>query len=351
VNPEDFYERVLGCLAGACIGDAMGAPTEQRTAAEISEIWGGPVETFVAPPADSPFSKGRRAGQLTDDSSQLIALMDVYLNNDGAITAGTVAEMLLAWSETEYFPRFAGPTTKRAIVALRDGADPEQLGAAGQLSSDGTSNGAAMRVAPVGLRYPGQPDAAIRDALTSCRPSHFTSIGVAGAAAMAAAVSVAVIPGASLLEVVGAARRGAEEGARLGRQYGRDAPGPSVSCRIDIGVAAAMRCGCFSDAVQAVAQTVGTGLHMAEAVPAAIAIFLAAEGDPFLACVGGANGGDDTDTVACIAGALAGAYRGFRAIPPDLYATVLEENQLDLETRARAFAELIERKRLDDRPR
>ncbi len=80
---------------------------------------------------------------------------------------------------------------------------------------------------------------------------------------------------------------------------------------------------------------------MAEAVPAAIAVFLAAKGDPFLACFGGANIGDDTDTVACMAGALAGAYSGFAAVPRGLYAIVVEENQLDLESRARRFRDLV----------
>lgn len=341
LSAEFLYDRVLGCLAGACIGDAMGAPTEQRAPAEITALWGGRVQSFVDPPPDSPYSAGRRAGQLTDDSSQLIALTDAYLDHDGELTAHTVGRMLLDWSCTEYYPRFAGPSTKRAVEALRAGADPQHLGAAGRLATDGTSNGAAMRVAPVGLRHPGDLPGAVHDALTSCRPSHLTSIAVAGAAALAAAVSSAVLPGASLFEVVAAARRGAAEGERLGRQHGRDAPGPNVRRRIDLAATEAVCYGSFDDAVRGIAAVVGTGLQMAEALPAAIGIFLAAEGDPFLSCVGGANAGDDTDTIACMAGALAGAYRGFQHIPEDLYAQVIQVNQLDLETRAHTFTELV----------
>ncbi len=341
MNTGDYFDRILGSLAGACIGDAMGAPTEQLTMAEIRRRWGGRVETFVDPPTEDSYASGRKAGQLTDDSSQLISLMDAYLAGNGLLTAAAVAEGLVAWSQTEYFPRFAGPSTKRAIEALRSGADPETQGAIGTQPSDGTTNGAAMRIAPAGLRHPGNPDAAILDALTACRPSHLTSIGVAGAAAIAAAVAIAAAPESTLFEVIDAARHGAAEGARLGRIHGRDTTGPDVGLRIDLAVTTVTRYGAFEQAVAAIARTVGTGLPMVEAVPAAIGIFFAAEGDPLLACVGGTNAGDDTDTVACIAGALAGAYRGFGSIPRDLYDTVVEVNHLDLVSRARAFADLL----------
>lgn len=341
MNIDSYSDRVLGSLAGACIGDAMGAATEQLTMAEIRQRWGGRVETFVDPPAHGSYASGRRAGQLTDDSSQLIGIMDAYLDDGGVLTVEAMARTLIAWSQTEYFPRFAGPSTKRAIEALLAGADPRTQGATGTLPSDGTTNGAAMRIAPAGLRHPGNLDAAVLDALTSCRPSHLTSIGVAGAAAMAAAVSAAVIEGASLLSVIDAARKGAALGAQLGREHGRETTGPEVGQRIELAVTTVIKCGSFDEAVTAISRTVGTGLSMVEAVPAAIGIFLAAEGDPFLACVGGTNAGDDTDTVACMAGALAGAFRGYSAVPRELYETVVKVNELDLEGRARAFATLV----------
>ncbi len=340
MNIDGYYDRVLGSLAGACIGDAMGAATEQLTMTEIQQKWDGRIETFLDPPAQGSYASGRKAGQLTDDSSQLIGLMHTYLEDGGVLTAEAMARTLIAWSRTEYFPRFAGPSTKRSIEALLAGADPRTQGATGTLPSDGTTNGAAMRVAPAGLRHPGNLDAAIHDALTSCRPSHLTSIGVAGAAAIAAAVSAAVVDGASLLTVIDAARRGAALGAQLGREHGRETTGPEVELRIELAVATVVKCGSFDEAVTAIARTVGTGLSMVEAVPAAIGLFLAAEGDPFLACVGGTNAGDDADTVACMAGALAGAYRGFSAVPRELYDAVVKVNQLDLEGLARSFAGL-----------
>jgi ADP-ribosylglycohydrolase len=57
--------------------------------------------------------------------------------------------------------------------------------------------------------------------------------------------------------------------------------------------------------------------------------------------VGGANAGDDTDTVACIAGSIAGALRGFAAVPRHLYDEVVAVNSLELEQQAGAFAALV----------
>ncbi|MGI8721955.1 MAG: ADP-ribosylglycohydrolase family protein [Geodermatophilaceae bacterium] len=341
MNRAHLYDRVLGSLATACIGDALGAPAEQRSPREIVQLWGAPLCAFEAPPGDSPYAEGRQAGQITDDTSQMLGLVDTYLADGGTLTAAGMARMLLRWSETEYYPRFAGPNTVRAIERLRAGADPERLGAEGRLCTDGTSNGAAMRVAPVGLRYPGDVPAAVADALTNCRPSHLTNIGVAGAAAVAAAVAVAVQPDSTVRDVVAAGRAGAVEGHRVGGEEGRDVAGPSIARRIDLAVAAAYDGPDFLDAVRSVTDVVGSGLGMAEAVPAAFGIFVAAGGDPYLSCVGGANAGDDSDTVACIAGSIAGAFRGFQAVPSHLYQQLLAANDLDLETRAKAFVELV----------
>ena len=172
MDKERIYDRVLGSLAMACIGDALGAPTEQRGIEEIRRLWGGRVEKFYAPPDDAPYGSGRKAGQITDDSSQLLYLVDAYIENNGQMTPRAMANALLRWADNgEYFPRFAGPTTRASVERLRAGEDPEVTGKIGRLTTEGTSNGAAMRVAPAGLAHPGDPEAAVRDALATCLPS------------------------------------------------------------------------------------------------------------------------------------------------------------------------------------
>ncbi|EAR26242.1 hypothetical protein A20C1_10184 [marine actinobacterium PHSC20C1] len=324
-------DKILGALATAMIGDALGAPTEQRSIREIRELFGGRVEEFFEPPADSPYSKGRKAAQITDDSSQMLMLAQVFIDNDGEITARDVANMVLKWSENPaYFPHFAGPSTRRAVEALRNGADPETIGAEGRETTMGTSNGGAMRVAPAGLVHPGDVEGAVKAAAITCQPSHFTNVGVAGAGAIAAAVAVALRDNATMTEVVRAAREGARQGAIIGGANGRDSAGASVVARIDQAVAIAMTSNDLDEAVARIADSVGSGLHAAEAVPAAIGCFVAAGGDPWWTVVAAANIGDDTDTVACMAGSIAGAFSGFERVPQAKYQQVLAANDMDI---------------------
>jgi ADP-ribosylglycohydrolase len=51
-------DRIRGSLATAMIGDALGAPTEQRSIPEIRQLFGGRVEAFFAAPPDAPYAKG-----------------------------------------------------------------------------------------------------------------------------------------------------------------------------------------------------------------------------------------------------------------------------------------------------
>lgn len=70
-------------------------------------------------------------------------------------------------------------------------------------------------------------------------------------------------------------------------------------------------------ALDAIEYEVGNGVAIQESVAAAIAIFMAAHGDVEKTILGGANIGGDTDTIACMAGMLAGAYRGAASIRLD----------------------------------
>lgn len=334
-------EKILGSLAAAVVGDALGAPTEQRSMSEIRELFGGRVESFFAPPDDSPYAKGRKAAQVTDDSSQMIMLAQAFVRGGGKITAADVAQMLLTWSKNpDYFPHFAGPSTRRAIAALEEGADPDTIGAVGREATMGASNGGAMRAAPAGLVHPGDVEGAVRAAAVTCRPSHFTSIGVSGAGAVAAAVAEALRDDATILDVVRAAIRGADLGHQIGASEGRDVAGAHVGRRIELAVRIAATAPDLDTAILNIAEVVGTGLHAAEAVPAAIGFFVAAGGDPWWTAVAAANAGDDTDTVGCMASSIAGAYTGIQGVPPGKLRQVLDANDMNLDPLARDLAQI-----------
>ena len=55
-----------------------------------------------------------------------------------------------------------------------------------------------------------------------------------------------------------------------------------------------------------------------------------AAGDPLLCAVGGTNIGNDTDTIAAMAGAMGGAMGGYDALPQDMMATIQAVNEEDV---------------------
>ena len=67
--------------------------------------------------------------------------------------------------------------------------------------------------------------------------------------------------------------------------------------------------------LETIATLVGTSLATQESVPAAFAVLALAGDDPWLACRLGASVGGDCDTIAAMAGAVAGACCGVDALP------------------------------------
>lgn len=327
MKKQELYDKILGSLATSCIGDALGCPTEQLTMEEIKKEFAGFVTDFHAPAKDHPFAGGRTAGQITDDASLLLKMAKAVVTSGGNLTVKHVVEQLLIWSEEEEY-RFAGPTTKAAIERLKLGDD--KAGSSGILASSGASNGAAMRIGPAGLANPGSINGAVQDAITMSLPTHGTTAAIAGAAAIAAGVAEALTSDATVESVVQACLEGAAQGEQLRRDGVRVTPGPSIGKRIELAVSIAMRAPSLEDAMIDLEALVGTGLPTAEAVPTAVGLFVAADGDPFKTVFASANIGHDTDTIACIAGALAGALKGIERVPQSLVEKVQQANDLDL---------------------
>jgi len=315
------------------IGDALGAATETYTLAEIRERFGGLVRELRVPAVDTP-AAGSRAGQVTDDASQMLALAGALAGGGGDLSVEGWREVLVGWVRQSPERHMVGPTTRR-ILEGEDGDGP-----AWRNASVGATNGAAMRVAPAGLVRPGDVDGAVALAWTSARPTHDTQVGAAGAGAVAAGVAAALVPGADVLGVVRACRRGAVLGERLGLAEGRAVPSASVADRIDFAVRAVLPVDGQEAALEVIAGTVGSSVMTVESVPAAVAAFLAAGGDPADTVALGASLGNDTDTVATMAGALAGALRGAEAWPAPLVDGVLAASTVDVEGLADRLAEI-----------
>lgn len=340
MNRNELHQRITGSLANALIGDAMGSATESLTPEEILQQFGGKVTHFYPPP-QATFASGRKAGQLTDDTTQMLNMLEAIIEDSGNLKVETAAKWLLKWAEDEsLFQQFAGPSTRRAVQRLKAGVSPYETGKPSTPMDMGASNGAAMKVAPAGLAHPGDLEAAVRDAATMCIPTHNTDLAFAGAGAVAASVAAALMPKVDVLSVVDAALFGAQKGYEIARTESVTTRSPSMIERIKLAVTIAVGGNDFDTTCARLGDVIGCGLPIIEAVPAAIGIFVAARGNARQSVTGAVNLGGDADTVAAISGAISGAYSGIECVDQQLAATLLEVNAIDLDLLAERILNL-----------
>ena len=306
-------DRALGALLGGALGDAMGMPTQVLSPAAIRCRY-GVVDDFVAPAADHSVSRGLAAGSVTDDTEQTLLLARRLLRSPGAFDQAGWVQDLLDWEadvEARGLHDLLGPSTKRALLAIAAGTPPEEAGRSGD------TNGAAMRVAPVGIAVPADPlGRLVTRVAETCIATHNTRQGIASAAAVAAAVS-AGIDGADWRAAV----RAGVAAAELGEQQGTWVAGASIAARID------WACGLVADgapetAAERIVRLVGTSVAAQESVPAAFAVLTAVRGDPWQAARMASNLGGDTDTIGAIAAGIAGACAGAAALPAERVAAL-----------------------------
>ena len=313
-------DRALGALYGLAIGDALGMPTQLLSRQQITDRWGTRGLTGFEPaPPGHPVAAGMPAGSVTDDTEQAVLLGQLLVTGHGSVDPRAFATALIDW-ERDMAARgsldLLGPSTKRAIEAVLAGTPPEEAGA------HGDTNGAAMRITPVGVATPlagldrlAGLDHLIDQVQQASFVTHNTSIALAGAAAVAAAVS-AGIDGATTAEATDVAYAA----AKLAAARGHWVAGADVAARIawaaDLVQAAPER------AAEFIYLLVGTSLATQESVPAAFGVLSAVPDDPWEACLLAASLGGDCDTIAAMAGAVTGACHGRAAFPPHAIATI-----------------------------
>jgi ADP-ribosylglycohydrolase len=314
-------DRARGALYGLAIGDALGMPTQLMSHEEVAACF-GVLDGFREAPADHPIAAGLPAGSVTDDTEQALLLADTLLTGGGHIDSEDLARRLVAWAERARERGsldLLGPSTSAAVAAAVAGAPLDE-------TRFGATNGAAMRITPVGLIIStGDLDGLVDLVVDASRVTHHTGVAIAGAAAVAAAVSGG-ISGASVAEATTLGIKAAE----LGQRRGEWVAGAAVARRIAWAIGL-VDVNAHGRSVRDVVELVGTSLATQESVPAAFAVLALHPDDPWQACLTAASLGGDSDTIAAMVGAIAGACHGMDAWPLDAVETVRKTNQLDLE--------------------
>lgn len=312
-------DRAHGALLGLALGDALGMPTQSLPHDRIRSLYGR-VDGLLDAAADQPIAPGMPAGSVTDDTEQAILLARLLLDGEGHVDAHDFAASLIDWEQvmiSRGSRDLLGPSTKAALERLQAGVPVEETG------RHGTTNGAAMRIAPVGIAV--APGPALLDAVVeACQVTHLTGLGISGAAAVAAAVSAA-LDGAGTDEALEAALLLARQGERCGSWIaGASIPARLAAFRPQL---RALEPAAREDFLR---EVVGTSVQSQESVVAALLLVDIGREDPFAALCTAASLGGDTDTVAAMAGAVLGALHGPGAFPAAAARQVREVNDLDL---------------------
>jgi poly(ADP-ribose) glycohydrolase ARH3 len=282
-----WADRVRGSLLLSACGDALGAPFEGATRIDPAE-----VDQWL----DEPVAPLR----WTDDTAMTLVLAGHLARRGGTVDEADLAgEFAAEWTREP--DRGYGPGAARVLAAITGGT-PWAQAARGLFDGAGSyGNGAAMRVAPVGLVAGLGPSAVAARARRSAAVTHAHPLGQDGAAVQAVAVAVAArtptsggLDADAFLAQVAAYTGTGEFRAALQR------------------IAALTRRGTTPPEVAA---QLGNDVSALGSVPAALAAFLTHPDDAYSAIGFAVRIGGDTDTIAAMTGALCGARGGTHAVP------------------------------------
>ena len=314
-----LFDKVLGCLLAAEIGDAMGAPAENKTYLEIIAQF-GEITDF--------------SGSGTDDSALKHILCDAIERSRGYPDADAWAEAWMRKQEQFHSGLFWTPVMNTYWKLSAEGIAPREAGLGNMASSS-----SAMCISPMGMINAGNPRQAALETYELAGLIHH-NFARDGACSMAAAVAAAFAPGPTVDTVLAAAIEFLPpRSAGLMRSYIEK----TLALARDTGDYAAFREGYYAGQLL-------PGIAMPDAretVPVALALFLLAEGEPARAIRYGANFGRDADTIASMAGSLAGALHCANALPEAWVEKVRASGRRDQAALAVMLVETIHRRAAD----
>src|SRR5262245_14133606 len=324
---EAYRSRVRGCLVGGAVGDALGAPVEFMTLAQIRERCGdGGVREYLAMDVEG----GARYGLITDDTQMTLftaeGLIGASIRTDRGL-GFTVAVVHCAydeWLDTQnrpgpegepggwlwsqqwlYARRAPGSTCLSALADARAGAGRiRQYG--GQASNRSKGCGSVMRSAPFGLIPPPAPATTLFDmASEAAGYTHGHPTGKLAAGALAAIVSRLVagdeLPAAvhAALEILAAHEGHQETTTALRAALAAAGRRPAVPETVE-----ELGGGWVAEAALAIATYAALARSRPEEFLDALSLAVTHSGD--------------SDSTGAICGNILGALHGETALPPQL---------------------------------
>ena len=344
-NASPSLDRIRGALLGTAVGDALGMPVEGLSHQNVRTYYKG-IKAY----RDDEKRGDLRAGQWTDDTQFTFALARALTahartsgrpprtSKQGERTSKLPGRVAEAYVALRLDVRRWGPTTRRAVERLAQGASWEEAGRPGGDGRPGEriepTDGAAMRAAPLGAWWAASRTST-PDAFAAFRPvfeiTHTHPAAVAAGFGQAFAVREALLATpdafdqqafwAELTKATGWAEGQLGGDGRVSRRL-RDLAAHLDDFPLDL----QDRCN-------------GTGVLADEAWPFAAAMFARGPELVEATLLSTINVGGDADTTGAMAGALLGALHGWSAFPESWREGLEDVRRLERE--AEAFAEAL----------
>jgi poly(ADP-ribose) glycohydrolase ARH3 len=287
-------EQFQGCLIGQAVADALGAPWEGMPGDLLAEL--RPAERIVA-------HVEQRELRYTDDTQMMIGVVETLLAH-GAIDVDALAA---AFAENYDPARGYGSGARQIISAIGAGEDWRCLAATIFNGEGSLGNGAAMRVAPLGVLFSHDLERVVAEAARSSAPTHTHPIGIDSARLLAVAAALAAR----------SARKRFKRGEFLEALLSY-AETDEFQWQIDH----ALQLEPFESLI-----AFGNSVEAHRSVMTSIVCFCDSPDDYSAAICRALGQGNDADTLAAMTGALAGARLGLAKIPTQLVQCLEEGEQ------------------------
>lgn len=285
--------RYEGTMLGAACGDALGATLEFQSRGVIASQYPDGFRDIIG-----GGWLGLAPGETTDDTAMMLAIARAC--TPAGIDLDQVAANFVAWMRTG--PKDIGNQTRQALSLLASGLRWDEAGERLQRESERgvAGNGSVMRCAPVALRFRSDRRRMVRLALDTSRITHADPRATWGTVAICQAIAH-LLDGGAIGSVPDAASAGVPNGDV-------------------VSAITAARTLPYED--------VRSGGFVLETITAALWSLLH-EDSAEEVVVRAAMMGDDADTTAIVAGALAGAAYGVEAIPERWRVVVHGRSELE----------------------
>ncbi len=321
-------QRASGCLFGLAFGDALGADTEFMNVNEILRSY----------PPHGPLQIKGNPALVTDDTQMTLAVGEALLNAPQPYTATTVEgplrQAFVEWSKSPDNNRAPGMTCMSACRRLAHGVPWYEATVA---NSKGC--GANMRVAPVGLLHNVTEESRAALAQFQAALTHGHATGLA-AADLTAATIADLAAGGDLVGLVPRLQTYAQSQRTIYHEHwlgplwkrpGVASPEQFISHGWDEclevlkRVEAALK---VMDRESDPCIATGDGWIAEEAFATGLLCFLLFPDDSVAALRRAAVTRGDSDSIACLAGAFAGAYHGIAAWPATWFERIEYQQRL-----------------------